>query len=61
MNCFGETVITQRYQKQVIRVSDALEEKRPYIGKEKRKVILLQDNAWSRTAKMTLKTITDLG
>ncbi|XP_011067878.1 PREDICTED: odorant receptor 22b-like [Acromyrmex echinatior] len=56
----GETVTAQRYQQQLIRFSDTLEEKRLYTDKGRRKIILLQDNAWLHTAKTTLKTIIDL-
>ena len=57
----GEMVTAEHYKQQLIRVSDALEEKRPHNNKGRRKVILLQDNARPQTAKQTLKTITDLG
>lgn len=54
-------MITERYQQQLISVSDALEEKRPYTSEGRRKVILLQDNSQPHTIKRTLETITDLG
>lgn len=57
----NQTMTAELYQEQLIRVNDALEEKRPFAGSERRKVILLQDNAWSRTVKNTLETIFDLG
>jgi len=53
-----EMVTAQRYQQQMIH--DALEEKKLYTDKERKKVILLQDNARAHTAIMTLRTITDL-
>jgi transposase len=42
-------------------VNDALEEKKPFTGSGRRKVILLQNNARLHTAKNTLETISDLG
>lgn len=57
----GETVTAERYCQQLIRVSDALDAKRPYTGKGRRSVLLLQDNARPHTAKTTVDTITDLG
>jgi len=37
-----ETITADRYQQQLTNLSDALEEKRPFIGQGRRKVILLQ-------------------
>jgi histone-lysine N-methyltransferase SETMAR len=56
-----QTVTSELYQQQLIRVSDALEEKRPFTGSGRRTVILLQDNARPHTAKKTLETISNLG
>ena len=57
----GENITAERYQQQLVRVSDALEEKRPYTGDGKREVILLHDNDRPHTSKRILETITDLG
>jgi len=52
---------SELYQQQLIRVNDALEEKRPFTGSGRRPVTLLQDNVWPHKAKEILETITDLG
>ena len=51
----GETVTAERYQKQLIRFRNVLNEKRPYTGEGKREVILLHDNIWPHTSKIILK------
>jgi len=49
----GETIMADRYQQQLINLNDALEEKRPFTGQGRRKVILLHDNVRSYVAKAT--------
>jgi len=53
--------MVDRYQQQLTNLSDALEEKRPFIGQEFRKVILLYDNARLHVAKATHNHIFALG
>lgn len=57
----GETVTSERYQAQLIKLSDMFEEKRPFTGKGTRKVILLHDNARPHAAKATKEVIFNLG
>lgn len=57
----GQTVTAARYQQQLSKVSDALEEKRPFTGEGSRTVILLHDNARPHTAKTTQELIFSLG
>lgn len=49
----GETVTSERYQKQLMHLSDEIERKRPCTGKETRQVILLHDNVQPHTAVAT--------
>ena len=53
----GETVNIERYRQQMINLNQALLEKRPEYQKRQHKVILLHDNAPSRTAKPVKETI----
>ena len=48
-----QTVTANLYSQQLIRLSEALEKKRPFGGKGKRKVILLHENARPHVAKTT--------
>jgi len=57
----GETITADCYQQQLINLSNALEEKRPFTGEERRKVILFYDNARSHVAKATQDHIFALG
>jgi hypothetical protein len=41
----GQTVTAEYYQQQLIRLSNALEQKRPYTGSGKRQVISQHGNA----------------
>jgi len=56
-----ETITADRYQQQLINLSDALKEKRPVTGQGRRKVILLHDNIRSYVAKATQDHIFALG
>jgi len=57
----GETITADRYQQQLTNFCDALDEKRPFIGQGRRKVILLHDNARSHVGKATQDHIFALG
>ena len=55
-----QTVTADLYSQQLMRLNQALQKKRPFTGKGKRKVILLHDNARPHVAKTTRATIESL-
>jgi len=57
----GETIMADCYQQRLTNLSDALDEKRPFTGQKRRKVILLHDNARPHVAKATQENIFALG
>jgi len=57
----GETVNTERYQQQMIKLNQVLRQKRPEYQKRQHKVILLHDNAPAHAAKRTKETIETFG
>jgi len=57
----GETVTTDRYQQQLIKLSNELERKRPLTDNKTRKVILQHDSTRPHVVKMTQRVIFDLG
>ena len=56
----NETITTERYQQQLERLNDNLMQKRPSIASNRRKVILLHDNARSHVAIAVKQTLIDL-
>lgn len=56
-----QTITAELYSRQLMRLSQALDQKRPYSGKGNRKVVLLHDNARPHVAKKTQATIERLG
>ena len=56
-----QTITADLYSQQLIRLSHALETKRPHRAKGERKVILLHGNARPHVAKTTRSTIENLG
>ena len=56
-----QTVNANLYSQQLTRLSEALQIKRPFSGKGKRKVILLHDNARPHVAKTTREKVENLG
>jgi hypothetical protein len=57
----GQTVNSERYQQQMIRLSDEIERKRPFTGHGTRQVILQHDSARPHVAKGTKAVIYSLG
>lgn len=57
----GETVTGERYKSQLIRLNEALAQKRPFTGAGTRPVILLHDNARPHTSKTTVDYLSNLG
>ena len=57
----GETVTADRYQQQLLNLSDAIEEKRPFSAQKTRKMILLHDNARPHAAVNTKQLVSALG
>ena len=55
-----QTVNANLYSQQLTRLSEALQIKRPFSGKGKRKVILLHDNASPHVAKTTRENVENL-
>lgn len=63
-SCFGEsgqTINSERYQRQFSRLSDEMRRARPFIGQGTGRVILQGDNARPRVAKGTKDVICSLG
>ena len=56
-----QTVNADLYQQQLMRLSEAIEEKRPLQGHQKLKVIQINDNARPHIAISTRQTIMELG
>jgi len=57
----GEIITADRYQQYLTNLSNALGEKKPFTGQERRKVILLHDNTRPHVAKATQDHISALG
>lgn len=56
----NKTVTADRYQQQLSRLSDELTQKRPSVANNRRKVILLHDNARPHVAKSMKQTLLEL-
>ena len=54
-----ETITGERYRTQLMRLSQALGEKRPQYEQRHEKVILKHDNAWPRVVKPVRTTFDD--
>jgi histone-lysine N-methyltransferase SETMAR len=57
----GQTVNSERYQQQLISLSDELEQRKPFTGHGTRQVILQHDNARPHVVKGTREVISSLG
>jgi len=57
----SQIIKTELYQQQLIRLSDAIEEKRLFAGQGSRKIILIYDNAKPHTAETMKEIILSLG
>lgn len=57
----GETVTSERYSNQLIKLNDKIKELRSFSGHSERKIMLLHDNARPHIASYTKNTILELG
>jgi len=57
----GEGITADSYQQRLTNLSDVLEEKRPFTGHRRRKIILLHENVRPHIAKATQDHICALG
>ena len=57
----NETVNSDRYSQQLIRLNQEIERNRPFIGKGKRPVKLLHDNARPHVGKLVKEMLLALG
>ena len=56
----GETVTSERYKSQLMRLNEALAQKKPFTGAGTRPVILLHDNARPHTSNTTVDNLSNL-